>query len=313
VYNVSSDDKKIFSKQDKLFSSYKLFIDRYFENKNEMLIKIREYAPIFKNLFNNDWSEHAIHSNQFHARIINITFGLNNTTIIPYLLFLKHYYNNSPSPDDIEKMYIFLESYIMRRIVTKESQKNNNNFFTSTLIGSRIVLPDDLVRVFNNQGNNTTKFPNNNELVNGFINSKLSNKQALGVLYLLESQLRSERYTTQLKPMMQYQLEHLLPKKWRNHWTIGNPNDSDERDRKLLTLGNLSLISETLNKSIGDKDWKIKINGNANYGGLLTYASGLNTIQKYLNKPIWDEPEIQNRAHDLIKMALKVWPSIYLI
>jgi len=207
-------------------------------------------------------------------------------------------------------MYILLESYIMRRIVTKESQKNNNNFFASTLIGGRIVLPDELINVFNNQVNNTTKFPNNNELVNGFNNSKLSNKQALGVLYLLESQLRTTRYTTHLKPMMQYQLEHLLPKKWRNNWNIENPNDSDERDRKLLTLGNLSLISETLNKSIGDRDWQSKLNGNSNYDGLLTYASGLYTIQKYLNRQIWDEAEIQNRAYDIIKMALQIWPSI---
>ena len=50
-----------------------------------------------------------------------------------------------------------------------------------------------------------------------------------------------------------------MPKKWENHWEkLIQQEDKIARNRKLLTLGNLTIITQSLNSSIRDADWSIK-------------------------------------------------------
>lgn len=59
-----------------------------------------------------------------------------------------------------------------------------------------------------------------------------------------------------------------MPKKWRNNWVFtGDKAAADFRDRKLLTLGNLTIITQALNASIRDSDWATKKNGKGDKGG----------------------------------------------
>ena len=45
-----------------------------------------------------------------------------------------------------------------------------------------------------------------------------------------------------------YSLEHLMPKKWRNNWGIAI--DPENRDFLLQTLGNLAIITASLNSAM---------------------------------------------------------------
>ena len=76
-----------------------------------------------------------------------------------------------------------------------------------------------------------------------------------GVLYLLESAIRPGMSSTALLGFNQYTLEHMMPKKWRNKWGALDDEAATRRDRKLLTLGNLAIITHSLNASIRDADW----------------------------------------------------------
>ena len=55
-----------------------------------------------------------------------------------------------------------------------------------------------------------------------------------------------------------------------------------ERDRQLLTLGNLTIITQALNASIRDADWSTKKSGKNNKPGLNISAAGLATINDAL-------------------------------
>ena len=99
-----------------------------------------------------------------------------------------------------------------------------------------------------------------------------------------------------------------MPKKWRNQWAFsGDSAAADARDRKLLTLGNLTIITQALNASIRDADWPTKKTGRGDKGGLKKYAEGIETLSPYLELEVWDENGIQNRADDLADKALHVW------
>lgn len=162
---------------------------------------------------------------------------------------------------------------------------------------------------FTNNGDATTYCPNDNEMKIGFETSKLVNLQSKGIIYLLESKIRSDNSSTALLGFDNYSLEHLMPKKWRNNWgACATEDDAKKRDSLLLTLGNLAIIPQTLNASIRDAAWNVKKAGKGqNKPGLLLCASGLYTLLDVLQKNDWNEHEIENRAEWLLANAQNIW------
>lgn len=126
---------------------------------------------------------------------------------------------------------------------------------------------------------------------NGFHQThfKSNNKRALCILYLLESLLQTPNHSTQLKTFDAYTLEHLMPKKWKSHWSCEDSISEEDRDLIILTFGNLAMITSGLNNTIRNYDWGTKLVGKNNKPGLKDFASGLATIQPYLDFTFWDE------------------------
>ncbi len=101
-----------------------------------------------------------------------------------------------------------------------------------------------------------------------------------------------------------------MPKKWRNNWKFtGTDTEADMRDNILLTLGNLTIITQSLNASIRDANWPTKCKGQGEKGGLRKYADGIETLSKYLSLDEWSEQTIGERAADLAQYALTCWKA----
>ena len=132
------------------------------------------------------------------------------------------------------------------------------------------------------------RMPSDEEVKQAFHESILTNKYAAGVLYLIESKIRNRSmYSTALLGIGKYSLEHMMPKKWQNYWD--NPGTSEmakARDEILLTLGNLTIITQSLNASIRDTDWETKKAGKGDKGGLRKYAEGIETLSSFLDKEV---------------------------
>ena len=77
-----------------------------------------------------------------------------------------------------------------------------------------------------------------------------------------------------------------------------------------MTLGNLAILTHSLNSSIKNANWDIKKVGNKKSKGLDEYAQGLKTLTPYLALTSWDEEAINQRADDLYNLALQTWQSI---
>jgi hypothetical protein len=197
----------------------------------------------------------------------------------------------------------------MRRLVTRATTKNYNQLFSDRLILNRVLTKDDLTSYLDAQGDKVNHMPTDDDVVKAFNEAWLTNKYAAGILYLIESKIRNRNlHSTQLLGMSKYSLEHMMPKKWRNHWSFNDDKAAAEaRDRKLLTLGNLTIITQALNASIRDADWATKKTGMGNNGGLSKYAEGIETLSSYLSLDAWDEASIQDRADYLSKKALETW------
>jgi hypothetical protein len=95
-----------------------------------------------------------------------------------------------------------------------------------------------------------------------------------------------------------------------NHWNKDKSFSDEEkqnRNNKLLTLGNLAIITSSLNSSIRDSDWDKKRNGTDKHSGLIRFTSGIETIHAYLEYDKWNEDTIDERAKFLYKKAIKIW------
>lgn len=307
ILNIKTEDKIEFSKVENLFESYKKIIQTYLGNdKNGILKEIKEYALIFQKNFDFSTIENELTAQSGIERINAIIFGLDTSTLIPYTLYIL---KNVPNDTNRNELFDFIETYILRRMVVHANTKNYNHLFTDRLINNEILSKKQFLDYLEGQADKVNFLPSDEELKQGFDSSCLVNKQAAGILYLIESKIRNRSLqSTQLLGISKYSLEHLMPKKWENNWDkLSTQEDKINRNRKLLTLGNLAIITQALNSTIRDANWAIKRAGKADKKGLNTYAAGLETISQYLSKEEWNEKTIEERASFLYENAKEIW------
>ena len=301
---VTTEDKLFYSRTSNLFQSYKDFIDRYCNgNKVEILDNMKAYAEVFESTFDPGYCDADIPSTPGVERLNVLIFGLKNSTLIPYVLYVRK--NAEPTGEESE-VYALLESYIVRRMLVQATTKNYNRLFTS-LILNEVKDAEALRKALEANDEATTYMPGDAEVRAAFEESCLYNLQSKGVLYLLESAIRPGMSSTALLGFNQYTLEHMMPKKWRNKWGALDDEAATRRDRKLLTLGNLAIITHSLNASIRDADWPTKKQGKGYKDGLALCAAGLATMAGALEKESWGEGDIADRAEWLADKALEVW------
>ena len=305
-FKVKAEDKDAYAKVEHLFESYKNFIKSYLNNNKEAILsEIKEYALLFKKNFNYEILEEELTQDFGIDRINTIIFGLDTTTLIPYTLYILRNISDEATKNEL---FGIIETYIMRRMITHSNTKNYNQLFTDKLINNRVLSKQEFLDYIEKRDDKVNFLPTDEELEKGFNSSILINKQSAGILYLIESKIRNEKDSTALLGINKYSLEHLMPKKWRNNWDKLSSKESEiNRDRKLLTLGNLTIITQSLNSSIRDSKWEDKLKGKNKKGGLTEYSGGLKTISQFLEYPEWDEKTIEERALFLYEKAKQIW------
>ncbi|KIR03777.1 hypothetical protein P261_02592 [Lachnospiraceae bacterium TWA4] len=128
-----------------------------------------------------------------------------------------------------------------------------------------------------------------------------------------------------------FSLEHIMPKNWEKNWSIdvlpvidveSNEIITDEeraieiRDASIYELGNMALLSGSLNSAISDYDFSRKIEGDTTgklkkKEGIRAYAmltSSRKVVETYDANGVWNEVEIRKRTNQFMKDIIKVWP-----
>lgn len=124
----------------------------------------------------------------------------------------------------------------------------------------------------------------------------------------MESMMRSGYHATRLHKFEGYSLEHLMPKKWKKNWSEMPENVTPEiREKVINTLGNMAMITSGLNSSISNESWQNKKNGKNKHSGLIAFAADIETMHDVLNKDVWDETTIAERAEWLAYKAVEMW------
>jgi hypothetical protein len=53
-----------------------------------------------------------------------------------------------------------------------------------------------------------------------------------------------------------FAIEHVLPRKWQTHWPLSEDGSEGEREAIVHTLGNLTLLTRSLNSKVSNSPWR---------------------------------------------------------
>lgn len=306
AFNLNSTQKERFRSANDLFSQYKDFISISNIDKDLLVDDLTAYAKLYREFLSPKILDEEIPDTYGIERLNLIIFGLDTTTLMPYLLYVL---KEQANKNEIKRIARVLESYLMRRLVCKSKNDNYSDLFAASLISTQYLTADSLKEYLKSKDTDSSlAMPQDEELVYAFEENILSNPRAKGVLYLLESMIRSARHSTALKSFKSYSLEHLMPTKWTPEtWPIEDITKSEERNKDLKTLGNLALLTQSLNSSVSNNSWTVKLHGTGKKKGLLEYATGIVTMKWALEQSEWDEDKIALRADWLYSHARVIW------
>ncbi len=296
---------------DRLFKEYKLYLKgKTVEEKKDFLLRLSNLATIYakmpqeKELVEIKFSDSG-------KRFFHLLENLEITTIFPLVLYL---YKNITDQQDLLKAFVLLESFLALRQICKFTTKNYNNLFiqiiralekptdkedpTSVDISSPHLR--EILASFTEFGN---RFPTELEIKEAFKSSVLSNKQAGELLFIIAlKDMDSEYSDSKTLSSKSFSVEHMMPKKWEENW--GEPEFDElakyKRNQKLLTLGNLTLITKNLNSKLRNQAWIDKKKTLKEY-------SSLKMTTAFLDKEQWNENTIEERANLLATKAIEIW------
>ena len=302
---ISAFDKKIFRHRDGgMFNNYKSLINNYNINKDEFIYTIVDYADIYHNSLPTDTLKETITSDLSVRRLRNIMFASKSWTLVPYLLYVL---KNVTDGKEQKKIFGYLESYIMRRMICKTSNNNYSDFFSENLIGQEKKTYQDLKNYVDEKSSNDSLAMPDDETVRKALSEKdLSGNTAQIILYMLESKLSGEKafpcfdsfYTIPLIPKSSN--NGRIPESWPLKY------DAEQRDCAVKTLGNWVLCKgKKLNKKTIEAPWITK----------KTYIKDALECAKKTNANIvndkteLDEDFIEERCESLHSLIIKVWSS----
>ncbi len=152
------------------------------------------------------------------------------------------------------------------------------------------------------------KLPTENEIEESFRDLNRRNNRAKLVLFWIElyREYQNRDYKDRSGGLeYEYQLEHLMPQKWQEHWReIGK--DEENAKNLIEQIGNMTLLKKGLNNTISNREWRVKLHGEGRHAGIKFYAD-LSINKELINEAEWDEWSITHRTKRLTKEFLEIW------
>lgn len=233
------------------------------------------------------------------------------------------------------KLFAILVSYLIRREICGLTSKNYNKVVTGMIrtlkksedpVASLNLLMAGLV-------GDTSRFPDDAEFLDAFLTKgfygSIPPKRLRYIFLKIESSLRT-RFDEVMVIDEALTIEHIMPQDWPENWPLPNGETSPvkdawqltylgdeddatatlseegkkcvaERAKLINTAGNLTLLNNKANPSLGNKGWGEK--------QLLFRDSLLALNREVGNRPCWDEQAIKERGAMLGQVACKLWKA----
>lgn len=284
---------------------------------NELLPTLHQQATQYQH-----WVERA---NDPYAQLtptelfVYRTQALDSEVAKPLLLWLHHPQRPTVPQTQIDRALAAVESWLVRRALLRLTSSDLGRVIADLITTHQHVDPDQvgdrITAHLARQDSASTYWPGDDELRQSLQTLAAYRRFKRGrlrmVLEAAEDHARS--YTTAgpspagaRVPRGVLHIEHLLPQKWQVHWPVDTPDAETDRQEHVHRLGNLTLLTSTLNTKVSNGPWL----GDT---GKLAHLERHDVI--LMNRHIarhgthgWDEHHIDTRTQHLIDAILATWP-----
>jgi uncharacterized protein with ParB-like and HNH nuclease domain len=291
-----------------LYASYRTFIDQtQFASVNDELELFRRHGAIYQTLQQEhdgaDWIK--------RLGLKLLTWEMSSAYPVVFVVA------QSELPEEEKaKIGTLLYSYVVRRQLCNLSTKSLSAVFARLAKEFRGAPSLQTVRdFFGGHELDSSKFPSDSDLKSSVLSmrayGRISSSRLQDILWELELKSRDRFGENQNKPNI-LTVEHVLPRQWDESWPLadgatsnfsGNSPQALERNEKLHTLGNLTIVSGALNTALSNRPFKEKKER-------LFESSQLQLNRWIVQQHSWTEDTIKARAEVLAKQAIEIWPSI---
>jgi uncharacterized protein with ParB-like and HNH nuclease domain len=309
---------------DQVFYHYKFFIvnNNSFTTVEEELKELNRFSTIYKSILKSN-------SETVFGRFCSRLRDMGITTIYPLILAIQ---GDSMIPIQ-EKIGMFttLDSFITRRFLCGYTTKNYNKVFLDFIKQVNTdKTAEKFVEYLKSKTSDTNLWPTDTIVKEKlkerplYREEKNRTRSISNILLEIEKFRRGKKQEKIEFVNEGLTIEHVLPQKWYEHWPLEGKlipkNEFDiavhavmteedpngyyhkivNRNNKLHSLGNLTLLTTSLNPSVSNSSFDIKQKELAKQSTLL-----LNTY--FIGFDNWDESTIEKRTERLIDDVIKIW------
>ena len=304
---LTDSQRKSFVKMENIFTSCKAFVEKFGMNKQDLANEIIEYAKLFRKHLGSDILDIRVPQ---HFGIKRISCFINATksyAVIPYVLYILRTVHDEAERN---KIFAYLEIYLVRRILSKSSNNNYSDLFSENLIGQRIQTLQDLkVYIESKNEISALAMPQMAAIQKCLNNSRFDEATSRIIYYLYETKLTKTSESDFKEGFNAYTCEQFMPKPCAASsasWPPHEDKDEEENRRQLsVTLGNYFLLdvdNERTLKSIHNASFVNKLQKLKEWSTTIRSNNILNSITS------WDETSITRRNNLLVRaMSENIW------
>jgi hypothetical protein len=230
----------------------------------------------------------------------------------PILLWLHEPGRDLPQ-EAIDSVVASMESWLMRRQLLRTASADMGRVVADVVRVHRTVagveLPERIDEYLTNLKVASTYWPGDRELRSALVAERAYQRFPRGRLRMfleaIEDQLRSTHRVGRVS-RRGYPIEHLLPQKWQTNWPVEDAQAQLDRAEHVHRLGNLTLLTESLNSSVSNGPW---LGDGGKWAKLEKYDVLLmNREIRRVSENGWNEQRIDERTLALVDALTKVWP-----
>ena len=212
---------------------------------------------------------------------------------------------------DIDRVLGAAESWVFRRQILRLSGSDLGRIVADVIASNREVADDDLAdRVIGHLARlnvTSTYWPGDDEIRIALNTESAYTRFPRGRLRMfleaIEDRYRAETGQPQIE-RKNYPIEHILPRAWKDTWPVSSAEAEDERQERVHRLGNLTLLTNSLNSKVSNGPWKSKRAALLQHNTITMTGRVVGVTEDH----DWDEEMIDDRTGELVDVLLSVWP-----
>ena len=217
--------------------------------------------------------------------------------------------------EQVNAVLDMVESWLVRRAILQRSTKRYNYILAEIVRIIRTSQPEAVAsaveKYLTTQTADTSFWPDNDQLKAELESRNLYHRRPRGrmILEAIEDHYRGWGNTGKSKTgtprvsRMVYSVEHIIPQNWEKNWPLTPGVSERERQTNVHLLGNLTLVTKSLNSTLSNDPWTDK------QKTLFDRDIG------FMNKKViseheasWDDADAKSRLGELFKVIVELWP-----